>query len=189
EGTAFADAAATLTAARVVAAELGRLKERLPRTATLLAPLPPKTIDARLKTSIGPDGAVLDTASRELARARSAVREARNALVARLESMLKRLDAGDRAPDAAVTARNGRYVIPVRGGGRGKLGGIVHDESATRGTLFIEPPEAIELGNELRAAELEEQREVHRVLRELTELLRSHRDALGGGWEMCVAFD
>jgi DNA mismatch repair protein MutS2 len=78
EGSAFADVAATLAAARVVAAELGRLRERLPRTAALLAPLPPKTIEARLKTSIGPDGAVLDTASRELARARSAVRESRD---------------------------------------------------------------------------------------------------------------
>jgi DNA mismatch repair protein MutS2 len=189
EGPAFADVAAALTAARVIAADLGRLRERLPRSATLLAPLPPKTIDARLKTSIAPDGTVLDTASKELARARAAVREARNALIARLEALLKRLDSGDRAPDAAVTVRNGRYVIPVRGGGRGKLGGIVHDESATRGTLFIEPPEAIELGNELRAAELDEQREVHRVLRELTDLIRTHADALAAAWEMCIAFD
>jgi DNA mismatch repair protein MutS2 len=189
EGPAFADIAAALAAARVVAGELNRLKERLPRTVVLLTELPPRTIDTRLTSSIAPDGAVLDGASKELGRARSAVREARNALVARLESLLKKLDASDRAPDAAVTVRNGRYVIPVRGGGRGKLGGIVHDESATRGTLFIEPPEAIELGNELRAAELAEHREVLRVLRELTDLVRGHADALALGWEMCVAFD
>lgn len=189
DGTMFAECATALTAARTVAAELTRLADRLPRSAALLAPLPPKSIDARLKASIGPDGAVLDGASRELAKARQAVREARDALVARLEALLRKLDATERAPDAAVTVRNGRYVIPVRGGGRARVGGIVHDESATRATLFVEPPEAIELGNELRAAELDEQRQVQRVLRELTDLLRPQRDVFAAAWEMCVAFD
>jgi len=65
----------------------------------------------------------------------------------------------------------------------------VHDESASRATVFVEPPEVIELGNALRAAEAEEQREVLRVLRELTEALRPHRDAIAAACEMCVAFD
>jgi dsDNA-specific endonuclease/ATPase MutS2 len=67
------------------------------------------------------------------------------------------------------------------------VGGIVHDESATR-DVFVEPPEIIELGNELRAAEAE-QREVLRVLRELTDLLRPQREAIAAAWEMCIAFD
>jgi len=65
----------------------------------------------------------------------------------------------------------------------------VHDESATRATVFVEPPEVIELGNALRAAEAEEQREVLRVLRDLTELLRPHTVTIAGAWEMCIAFD
>src|SRR6266571_5596152 len=103
--------------------------------------------------------------------------------------MLAALDPTDRAPDAAVTVREGRYVIPVRSTARARIGGIVHDESATRATVFTEPSEVIELGNALRAAELEEQREVLQVLRDLTELLRPHRDAIAAAWEMCVAFD
>jgi DNA mismatch repair protein MutS2 len=103
--------------------------------------------------------------------------------------MLAALDPTERAPDAAVTVREGRYVIPVRSTARARVGGIVHDESATRATVFIEPPEAIELGNALRAAEVEEQREVLQVLRDLTELLRPHRDAIAAAWEMCIAFD
>src|SRR5256712_6365055 len=103
--------------------------------------------------------------------------------------MLNALDPTDRAPDAAVTLRGGRYVIPIRSTARARVGGIVHDESATRSTAFVEPPEVIELGNALRAAEAEEQREVLRVLRELTALLRPHRDALAAAWEMCIAFD
>src|SRR2546428_6377451 len=103
--------------------------------------------------------------------------------------MLNALDPTDRAPDAAVTLRGGSYVIPIRSTARARVGGIVHDESATRSTAFVEPPEVIELGNALRAAEVEEQREILQVLRDLTDLLRPHRDALAAAWEMCVAFD
>src|SRR5256712_10623099 len=103
--------------------------------------------------------------------------------------MLNALDPTDRAPDAAVTLRGGSYVIPIRSTARARVGGIVHDESATRSTAFVEPPEVIELGTALRAAEADEQREVLRVLRELTELLRPHRDTIAAAWEMCIAFD
>src|SRR2546426_619881 len=136
--------------------------------------LPPKELDARLRESLDAEGAVLDTASRELARARKAVRETRQRLVAQLEAILGGLDPHERAGDAAVTVRNGRYVIPVRTTSRARVGGIVHDESATRATVFVEPPEVIELGNELRSREAAEQREVLPVLRALTDLLRPH---------------
>src|SRR5216117_2352858 len=151
--------------------------------------LPPKELEQRLAVSLDADGQVQDGASRTLARARRAVREARARLVKQLDAMLAALDPTDRAPDAAVTVREGRYVIPVRSTARARIGGIVHDESATRATVFIEPPEVIELGNALRAAELDEQREVLQVLRDLTELLRPHHDAIAAAWEMCVAFD
>jgi DNA mismatch repair protein MutS2 len=131
----------------------------------------------------------LDSASKDLARARQQVREARKRVMDRLGAILGALDASARAPDAAVTVRGGRYVIPIRTTARSRVGGIVHDESATRSTVFVEPPEIIELGNELRAAESAELREVLRVLRELTDLLRPHRAAIAAAWEMCIAFD
>ena len=189
EGVALAELAVTLAATRTVGALLTRLERDAPRTAALKAPTLPKQLETRLTESIAPDGAVLDAASPDLARARRAVRETRQKLVTRLERMLGDLDARDRAPDAAVTLREGRYVIPVRSTARSRVGGIVHDESATRATVFLEPPEVIELGNELRALEAEEQREVLRVLRALTDLLRPHCDAIALAWEMCVAFD
>ena len=91
--------------------------------------------------------------------------------------------------DASVTVRGGRYVIPVRRDSRSRPAGIVHDESGSAGTLFVEPTEAIELGNALREAEVEEERETLRVLRELTGLLRPELPALRGAVEMCVAVD
>ncbi len=189
EGLALADLTVALAAARVTAGDLKRLADGAPRTAALRVDPPPKDLETRVGKSIGPDGAVLDGASKDLGRARAQVREARQRLVKKLEAMLGSLDPTERAPDAAVTVRGGRYVIPIRSTARGHVGGIVHDESATRATLFVEPPEVIELGNELRAAESAEQREVLRVLRELTDLLRPHRDTIAAAWEMCIAFD
>ncbi|HEV8265543.1 MAG TPA: hypothetical protein VGQ06_11370 [Gemmatimonadales bacterium] len=189
EGPALAELTVALAAARVTAADLKRLAERAPRTAALRVDPPPKDLETRLGQAIGPDGAVLDGASRDLARARQRVRDARQALVRKLEGILGALDPTERAPDAAVTLRAGRYVIPIRTTARSRVGGIVHDESATRATLFVEPPEVIEFGNELRSAEAAEQREVLRVLRELTDLLRPHRERIAAAWEMCIAFD
>src|SRR2546428_2461731 len=189
EGLALGGSGVALAAARLVAAELGRLAADAPRTAALRVSLPPKELEARLAEALDADGTVRDGASRDLARARQAVRETRQRLVAKLEAILAGLDQRERAPDAGVTVRGGRYVIPVRGTARSQVGGIVHDESATGATLFVEPPEAIALGNELRAHEVQEQREVLRVLRELTERLRPARAAIAAAWEMCIGFD
>jgi len=189
EGLRLVELGAALAAARVVKTELDRLAASAPRTAVLRVDLPPRDIETRLQEALDPDGFVRDSASRELARARQAVRTTRQRLIARLESLLGGLEARDRAPDAAVTVRSGRYVIPIRSTARAHVGGIVHDESATGATMFVEPPEAIELGNELRAQEIQEQREVLRVLRELTERLRPHVDRIALAWDMCIAFD
>jgi DNA mismatch repair protein MutS2 len=80
-------------------------------------------------------------------------------------------------------------VIPVRRDSRARPPGIIHDESGSAGTLFIEPSETIELGNALREAQVEEERETLRVLRELTDLLRPHLPVLREVVEMCVAVD
>lgn len=80
-------------------------------------------------------------------------------------------------------------MIPIRREGRGDVGGIVHDESSTGQTLFIEPPLAIELMNELRELELAEAREVQRILRELTDSLRPQREWLTTTLDAMVAID
>ena len=187
EALALAELTVGLVAMRVVAADLKRIDA--PRTLLLRVDAPPKELEAKLVQSISPDGQVLDSASKDLARARQRVREARKHVMDKLGAILGALDQTDRAPDAAVTLRGGRYVIPIRSTARARVGGIVHDESATRSTVFVEPPEIIELGNELRAAESAELREVLRVLRDLTDLLRPHRAAIAAAWEMCIAFD
>ena len=178
-----------LGSARRVHADLRRVKDLAPLAAALSHELPEKSIERRLEQSLDADGSLLDTASPGLAAARREVQHARQRLLRRLDALLRGLDSATAPADASVTVRGGRYVIPVRRDSRSRPAGIVHDESGSAGTLFVEPTEAIELGNALREAEIEEEREALRVLRELTGMLRPELPALRGAMEMCVAVD
>ena len=175
-----------LRASRLNATELRRLADEAPRAAALAVPVPDKALDRRLELALDDDGQLLDTASPALAAARREVQSARARLVKKLESILR---ATEGSGEAGVTVRGGRYVIPVRRDARQRPGGIIHGESASQGTLFLEPTEAIELGNALREAEVEEERERARVLRELTTMLRPAWAELRAGAEMCVRMD
>ncbi|HEX7025045.1 MAG TPA: hypothetical protein VF187_09545, partial [Gemmatimonadales bacterium] len=179
----------TLVAARDSAGELRRIAPEAPRAAMLLAPVPEPAIERRLAHSVDENGELLDSASPGLMRARREVHAARERLVKKLEAVQRGSDAASAGTGSGVTVRNGRYVIPVRRDSRSRPDGIVHDESASAGTLFIEPTAAIELGNALRAAIAEAEREALRVMRDLTGLLRPHVEAMAGAHEMCVALD
>ena len=145
--------------------------------------------EAVIARSVDEEGNVLDTASRELKRIRGELRRAHSRIVARLEGYMRSLPDRVAVADASVTIRDGRYVIPVRREGKGEVGGIVHDESATGATLFVEPPVAIELMNELHDLERAQQREIRRVLGELTERLAPAAAALAGSHAALVDFD
>jgi DNA mismatch repair protein MutS2 len=164
---------ATLTAGRTVATELERLADACPRVSGLRAPPVDRAVERQLERAVGDDGELLDTASPALAAARREVHVARERLVRRLETLLRDLDGS-----GGVTMRAGRYVIPVRRDARGRPDGIIHDESASAGTLFIEPTVAIPLGNALREALVAEERAVLQVLRDLTEALRPVREVI-----------
>ncbi|HEX9895340.1 MAG TPA: Smr/MutS family protein [Gemmatimonadales bacterium] len=179
----------TMTTARLVARELGRVAPRAPAIGALAVEVPGKAIEQRLEQALEDDGELRDNASSGLAHARRAVQAARDKLIRKLEAMLRSADAQAVPQGASVTVRNGRYVIPVRRDSRARPTGIVHDESGTAGTLFIEPAEAIELGNALREALADEAREVLKVLRELTDLVRPHLETIRAAHVMCVAAD
>ena len=135
------------------------------------------------------DGTVKDDASAALRRIRRELRAAHSELIRILEREMERLDAQHRVSDMSVTMRNGRYVIPVRRGAHIAAGGIVHDTSASGGTLFVEPPAAVEFGNRMRELESDEVEEVERILRELTDDLRPHRDELVASLDALVELD
>jgi len=176
-----------LVAARALRADLRRLAEAAPRVGALAVELPPPALEARLEQSLEPDGELRDAASPRLHAARREVHVARERLVRRLEAILRGL--GGAAAGDGVTMRGDRYVIPVRRDARTRPAGIVHDESGSAGTLFIEPTEAVELGNALREAQAEAEREALRVLQELTALVRPEAARCAAALEMCIAAD
>jgi DNA mismatch repair protein MutS2 len=148
-----------------------------------------KRVEDDIERAIDSDGSVRDEASGALRRLRRELRGAQAELIQLLERAMAKLEPHQRVPDMSVTMRNGRYVIPVRREGRAAVGGIVHDESATRGTVFVEPPAAIEFGNRIRALEAEERDEVERILAELTEMLRPLREEMVASLEALIALD
>ena len=162
--------------------------------APLLAPLrdglhPDDGLRRRIDAAVDPDGAVRDDASRELLRIRRELEQARSRIVRELERFAAGLPDRVRVPDASVSVRDGRYVIAVRREGRGVVGGLVHDESSSGATLFVEPPIAVELMNRLRELERAETREVRRILAELTDAVRPSAAALRASLDALVALD
>ncbi len=135
------------------------------------------------------DATVRDDASPVLRRVRKELRGATGDLVRMLERLMAKLESNHRVDDASVTMRNGRYVIPVRREGRGAVGGIVHDTSASGSTVFVEPPAAVEASNRIRELEAEELREIERILVEATDRLRPHRDELVATLDALITLD
>lgn len=168
-----------LTASRRSRSELRREPDALSRLHGLSEALVvDRKLEKRLQESFGASGELVDSASPELRRLRRDLRESRSQMVRRLEKFSQSLPDRFQVPDASVTVRAGRYCVPVRREGASRVGGIVHDESATRQTVFVEPPSAIEEMNRITGLERDEQREVRRILAALTDALRPHAAAL-----------
>lgn len=139
--------------------------------------------------AIADDGTVKDDASPGLRRVRKDLRRTEGELVRLLEREMTKLEPHHQVSDLSVTIRNGRWVMPVRRGARGYVGGIVHDSSGTGETIFVEPPAAVEFGNRVRELEVEEQREVEAVLREISEALRPFYAEMLAAYRALVALD
>ena len=142
-----------------------------------------------LDAAIDDDANVRDDASQALRRIRRELRGAQGEIVRMLERIVSKLESRFQVPDMSVTVRNGRFVIPVRREARSVVGGIVHDTSSTGGTLFVEPPAAVEAGNRVRELESEELREIDRILAELTETLRPLRHELAAALDAMIVLD
>ncbi|MEX0855989.1 MAG: hypothetical protein WD056_00320, partial [Gemmatimonadota bacterium] len=146
-------------------------------------------LEGRLGQVVDDEGRVRDAASPALRGLRRSLREVRGQILQRLEAYLSGLPDRLRVEGASVSIRDGRYVIPVRREGKGEVGGIIHGESATGATLFIEPPLAIQLRNDLHELERKEAVELRRILAEATGWLHGIHEGLAAGFEAQVDFD
>jgi len=145
-------------------------------------------LETDLNRSIGPRGDVLDNASPELARIRKAIRVAHSRLHDRLQGFLSGRYASY-LQENIITVRDGRYVIPVRADARGAIKGLVHDTSASGQTVYIEPFEVVGLNNKWREEQVQEQREVDRILDELSARIADQKPALDRMIEAIAAID
>jgi DNA mismatch repair protein MutS2 len=143
-------------------------------------------VDAAARV-IGPDGAVRDDASPELASLRRRLRRRRSEVSARLEKMLE--TRRDALADAVVVLRNERYCLPVSASARSRVAGIVHDRSGSGHTIFVEPLEVVEANNELALAVAEERREVERLLTSLGRAVLDRAEDLVSAVEQVAELD
>jgi len=129
---------------------------------------PAVSLRERIEGCIGDDGEILDSASATLRSIRNRMRSLQGRIREKLESIIHSSRYQKVLQDAIITLRNGRYVIPIKTEFKGLMPGIVHDQSGSGATLFIEPAVAVEINNQLRQLEAEEAEEIERILRQLT---------------------
>jgi DNA mismatch repair protein MutS2 len=127
-------------------------------------------LEQDIKNAIDDNGEVLDSASETLRSLRNQLRTKESRVRERLESMIRSSNAQKMLSDAIVTIRNDRFVIPVKQEYRGHYGGIIHDQSSSGQTLFIEPQTIVQLNNELQNIRVKEQQEIERILIMLSAL-------------------
>lgn len=135
-------------------------------------------------------GKLADHASPELARIRRELVNLQGSVGRTLASILRQAKAdGWVDADAAPTIREGRLVIPVPPGYKRKIGGIVHDESATGKTVYIEPQQVVDANNHIRELEGAEHRERIRILQAITDMLRPNTDRILGSQQLLAEVD
>ncbi|MBW3613090.1 MAG: endonuclease MutS2 [Chloroflexi bacterium] len=150
---------------------------------------PAPELAARLARSLDDAGQLVDTASTELAAMRKRLRTAQERVRERLNAMLRSSDLAGVIGEPIVTVRAGRYVIPVRAEAKGRLKGIVHDQSASGATVYVEPLTVVELNNTWTEATLAAAREEERILDELSREVEARADSLLGSLDALARAD
>jgi len=169
----------TLRAAQRVRRSITRLQAELPLLADVAARIEPcEALADEISRCISSQGEVLDHASPKLAHIRREMRTAYDRLQEKLNRILTNSQNVSFLQEALVTQRGGRFVIPIKAEFKGRIPGIVHDTSASGATLFIEPLAVLEMGNQWRELQIEEQKEVLRILADLSGRVASHADEL-----------
>ena len=182
------DVKATLISCRELKKALERKTDLYPRLAEIALDLPDSfgIVDA-ISRILSERGEVLDSASEKLARLRREVKIARDRLMSRLQRYLS--ESASKLQEQIITQRDGRYVIPLRAEFKGQIKAVIHDQSSSGATLFVEPLPVVELNNAVRELELQERDEERRILAEVSALVGAHREELTYGVENLAVLD
>jgi DNA mismatch repair protein MutS2 len=173
------DIRGTLVSGRALQRVLTRLEHQFPLLADIAARIQPAghLID-EIDRCLDDRGEVRDNASPELARARREVRINHDRLYDRLQRLVASSRVAPYLQEAIITQRGGRYVIPLKTDFKGRVRGIIHDQSASGATIFVEPLATVELNNKWREAQLAEEKAVQKVLASLSALVADEANAV-----------
>src|SRR5512136_508891 len=168
--TDLLDIKSTLIAARTLVRTFERLGEQYPTLFEIASQIPaPMGLVDGITRAISERGEVLDSASDALAVIRRNLRIAHDRLMTKLQRMVSDPHTAPYLQEALITQRDGRYVLPLRAEFKGRIRAVVHDQSASGATLFVEPLSVVEHNNEFRELQLAERDEERRILTELSQ--------------------
>jgi DNA mismatch repair protein MutS2 len=150
---------------------------------------PLKELQRNLIDAIDERGTVLERASPALGRIRKNLAHAQADARDRVSAMLRSAKYAKAIQDAVVTIREGRFVVPIKAEFSGEVPGIVHDTSSSGQTLFVEPLAALDANNRLRTLRLEEEREIARILQQLSHQVGGHASQIDANLEVLARLD
>jgi DNA mismatch repair protein MutS2 len=182
------DIKSTLISSRELKRSLERKTDEYPRLSQIAQGLPEAhgMVDA-ISRVLSDRGEVLDSASPKLAALRREIKIAHDRLMSRLQRYLT--ESANKLQEPIITQRDGRYVIPLRAEFKGQIKAVVHDQSSSGATLFVEPLPIVELNNSMRELQLQERDEERRILYELSGQIAEHREQLIYGMENLAMLD
>ena len=140
--------------------------------------IPLKSLEEEIKSVITDSGALRDDASPELQSIRKKMNRRKSQLRKTINRLMKKARDKGMSSDEGPTIRNGRMVLPIQAEYKRKVEGFVHDVSSSGQTVYVEPVDALQINNDIREFEADEKREIERILRELTNTVRTYSDSL-----------
>ena len=190
DGATLLEVKNTLVAARNLSRVFSKTGGEYPSLLKIAAALPPPSglVDA-ISKALSDKGEILDNASSRLAAIRAELGVAHERLLARLQKFVSDPRTAPMLQEALITQRNGRYVIPLRAEYKTKLRSIVHDQSSSGATFFVEPLAVVEMNNRYRELQLDEQEEERRILVDLSAQVGAQAETLLAMLDALAQFD
>ncbi|MCS7072381.1 MAG: hypothetical protein NZM00_12820, partial [Anaerolinea sp.] len=190
EPSTLLDIRNTLRRATTLKRTIGRMKGQYPLLASLLNEIEEcLEVQEEITRVLDDNGQIKDSASPQLAIIRRDLKIAFDRLQTRLQRLVTAPANQPFLQEPLFTMRNGRYVIPLKSEHKGKIPGVVHDSSASGATLFIEPLETLELNNRWRELELDEEKEIRRILTQVTEVVGQYSEPICRTVDVLAYFD
>lgn len=180
----------TLISARTLMRTLGHLDSSYPAlTAIILEPPQPYGIVDAISHCISDHGDILDSASPKLSDIRCEMKISHDRLLSRLQRFISDPHSSPMLQEGLITQRDGRYVLPLRAEFKGQIKSIVHDQSSSGATLFVEPIAVVELNNRFKELQLAERDEERRILADLSGQVGAQADDIRALLELLAALD